>query len=337
MKPTDFAYHMTRFFSQHLPGRKGASKNTIASYRDSFYLFIIFMSEAKGIKAEKLQLKDFTQKNVEDFLNWLENDRGCTTSTRNVRLAALHSFFRYMQYEIPDGLNQWQEILAISTKKESQKHMNYVGLDGMKLLLSKPDKSTKSGRRDLALLSLMYDTGARVQEIADLTVGMVRLESPATVKLIGKGAKARIVPVMDAQVSILKTYLIENNLLTPENNLTPLFRNRAGEKLTRAGIGYILQKYVKMAYECDPLLFPIDFSCHCMRHSKAMHLLQSGVNLVYIRDILGHASIQTTEIYARADSEQKRKALEKAHHTIAPDLGAQWQENKDLLGWLKSF
>ena len=200
-----------------------------------------------------------------------------------------------------------------------------------------PDTSTKSGRRDLALLSLMYDTGARVQEIADLTPQCVRFEKPATIRLHGKGNKTRIVPMMEAQVSLLKRYMTEQNLLRSEEQPHPLFRNKCGVKLTRAGISYILDKYVSMARTIAPELVPDNISCHCLRHSKAMHLLQAGVNLVYIRDFLGHFSVQTTEVYAKADSRQKRQALEKAYVDVTPNTDPVWQENNDLLEWLISL
>ena len=183
----------------------------------------------------------------------------------------------------------------------------------------------------------MYDSGARVQEMADLTTDCLRIKNPATVKLTGKGSKARIVPLMDAQVDILKQYMEERGLLNPEKKKCLLFVNQQGEKLTRAGIAYIVKKYASKAHAEDPLLFPEHFSCHCLRHSKAMHMLQADVNLVYIRDFLGHTSIQTTEVYARADSKKKREALEKAYKDVLPQNGALWQGDKELLAWLKNL
>jgi site-specific recombinase XerD len=207
----------------------------------------------------------------------------------------------------------------------------------MKLLLQQPDYTTIKGRRDLALLSLLYDTGARVQEIIDLTPSMLRLDTPPVIKIIGKGNRARIVPMLDAQTGHLKNYILENRLDTASANMYPLFFNSRKEKLTRAGIHYIVQKYFKKALEENKMLLPEKISCHSLRHSKAMHLLQAGVNLVYIRDILGHVSVQTTEIYARADSKQKRKALEKAYVNVNPNETAKWTKNESLMMWLKKF
>lgn len=338
MKHADFAYYLSGFFIKYLSERKGASVNTVQSYRDTFILLFRFLQDIYSIPAEKIELLTIQKEHIEKFLEWLEKERGCSVGTRNVRLSAIHSFYKYMQYELPDHLDLWQEILSIPKKKEIQNVMNYASLEGIQLLLKMPDQKTPTGRRDLALLSLMYDSGARVQEIVDLNAGMIRVLSPATVKLIGKGRKGRIVPLMDAQLKILKSYMKEHRLLLPENSMRPLFVNQQGERLTRAGIGYILQKYVKMAHAESPDIFPKKFSCHCMRHSKAMHMLQSGINLVYIRDFLGHTSIQTTEIYAKADSAQKRKALESAYEDIMPKTQeAEWQTNQNLLEWLKKL
>lgn len=337
MKPTDFAYYLTKFFTKYLPGECGVSINTLSSYRDTFLLFLAYARDEKHMLIERLQLKDINKELITDFLDWIEITRKCSTSTRNVRLTAIHSFFRYLQYEYPDFLIEWQKILSIHVKKGESKTINYMSLEGIKLLLSMPDQNTKSGRRDLALLSLMYDTAARVQEIADLMPAMVHISKPSTIRLIGKGNKARIVPLMDKQADILKRYMYENNLNEPFSSQYPLFYNNRNEKLTRAGINYILGKYVSMARNVDISLIPPKFSCHCMRHSKAVHMLQSGVNLVYIRDILGHVSVQTTEIYARADFQKKREAIEKAYTDVTTDTKPKWEGNQHLIEWLKTF
>jgi len=289
------------------------------------------------VRIERLQLKYFHKDLVREFLDWIETGRHCSVATRNVRLTAVHSFFRYLQFEYPDFLLEWQKILDIPMKKTERGTLTYMTLEGIKLLLQMPDRRTKSGRRDVALLSLMYDTGARVQEIADLTPSMVRLSAPSTIRLVGKGKKARIVPLMEKQADILSQYMIENRLNGPNANQYPLFSGRRGEKLTRAGISYILGKYIEMARALDASLVPPKFSPHCLRHSKAMHLLQSGVNLVYIRDLLGHVSVQTTEIYARTDSRRKREAIEQAYTDVSPEVKPQWEGNHDLMGWLRTF
>jgi len=173
--------------------------------------------------------------------------------------------------------------------------------------------------------------------VIDLTPSMLYLHKPATIKIIGKGNKARLVPMLDAQTMHLINYLKEYQMDNPVAKLHPLFTNSRKEKLTRSGISYILQKYLKMARDVDQTVIPEKVSCHSLRHSKAMHLLQAGVNLVYIRDILGHVSIKTTEIYARADSKHKRLALEKAYVDVNPDEEPTWVNNENLISWLKKF
>lgn len=337
MKPTDFAKSLSSFLSKYLPGERGISHNTISSYRVTFILLIQFMEKQKKIKIDKLFLKDFTKDCIVAFLAWLQSERNCCDATCNVRLAALHSFFRYLQYEIPEYLNEWQRILSIREKKAEKGVMNYLTLDGIKLLLQQPDLSTKKGLRDLAMLALMYDSGARVQEILDLTPAMIRLNKPYTIKLTGKGNKTRIVPLMEQQVVHLKCYMENNSLLENNMNLHPLFFNSRKEKLTRAGTHHILQCYAKMAWNKDRGLIPDRISCHSLRHSKAMHLLQAGVHLVYIRDILGHESVVTTETYARADSKQKREAIENAYVDLVTKETPLWPKNNNLMEWLKAF
>jgi site-specific recombinase XerD len=337
MKPTDFAYHLTTYLSKYLPGKAGISRNTILSYRDTFSLLLRFCSEDKAMTIEKITLKALTKNLIDEFLVWLETQRGCAVSTRNQRLSAIHSFFRYLQLEEPGHLFTCQQILSIPVKRTARKTINYLTLDAVKSILEAPDTSRLMGRRDLVLLGLMYDTGARVQEIADLNVADVRLENPPTVKLTGKGHRSRLVPLMTPTAKLLEQYLFEHDLKHAEYGSQPMFQNRSSSKLTRAGIAYILNKYVQAARMSHPEIIPKKVSPHCFRHSKAMHLLQSGVNLVYIRDFLGHATIKTTEMYARADSLMKRNALEKAYQIASPSEMPIWQQDHALLKWLKGL
>jgi site-specific recombinase XerD len=337
MKPTDFAYHLTTYLSKYLPGKAGISRNTILSYRDTFSLLLRFCSEEKAMTIEKVTLKTLTKDLIDGFLTWLETQRGCTVSTRNQRLSAIHSFFRYLQLEEPGHLFTCQQVLSICMKRTARKVINYLTLDAVKAILKAPDTTCLMGRRDLVLLSLMYDTGARVQEIADLTVADVRLENPPTVKLTGKGNRSRLVPLMTSTAKLLEQYLSEHDLKHAQYGSRYMFQNRSHSKLTRAGIAYILNKHVEAARMLHPEIIPKKISPHCFRHSKAMHLLQSGVNLVYIRDFLGHATIKTTEMYARADSLMKRNALAKAYKITSPSEMPVWQQDHSLLKWLKAL
>lgn len=337
MKQNDFSKSLTDFLIKYLPAERGMSGNTIASYKMTFILLISFMQDQKAIQAHQLMFKHFTKACIEQFLNHLETVRKCCASTRNARLAALHSFFTYVQYEYPEYIDECRKILSIKVKRTKRESINYLTIEGMKLLFEQPDLSTRKGVRDLALLALMYDTGARVQEIIDTTPSSLRLDKPYTIKLIGKATKARIVPLMEEQIVHLKYYIERNNLLDNGKNLYPLFYNHRKEKLTRAGVNHILQCYAAIAKKKNATLIPDKISPHSLRHSKAMHLLQAGVNLVYIRDILGHESVTTTELYARVDSKQKREAIEKAFVNVVKKESPMWVNNEGLLQWLKSF
>jgi len=337
---TDFAIFLSKFLSEYLPHERGMSPHTILAYRDTFMQFIRYMRDEKKVSVEKLTLEKISKEVVVDFLEWVQNKRNCSITTRNHRLAAIHSFVLYLQYEDIVHLDRWQKILSIKMKKSEKAAINYLTVDAIKLLLEQPDRTTLRGRRNLALLALMYDTGARVQEIIILTPEAVNIAStPYTIRLFGKGQKFRIVPLMDEQVILLKRYMEDNNLTEAYHLRHPLFFNSRGERLTRAGVTYILKNYVEIARAINSEIIPQSISCHSLRHSKAMHLLQAGVSLVYIRDILGHVSVQTTEVYARADSKQKREALEKSYTSLIPktDSVRQWDKNKDLLEWLKDF
>ena len=338
---TDFAKHLTRFLSEYLPYERNASRNTISSYRDAFVQFIDYMKKEKGIALDRLSLKHLTRCNVLDFLRWVVVKKGCSAATRNYRLAAIRSFCSYLQYVVVDLMEQWQKILTIRSLKTEGTSLNYLSKEGMRLLLEQPDTTEWRGRRHLAILSLMYETGARVQEMADLTVDDVRIShEPYTIRLFGKGRKVRIVPILGKPVvEILRGYMEENHLDDSSKGTTPLFFNSRHEKLTREGVSYILNTYVNMARKISPELIPKRISCHSIRHSRAMHLLQGGMNLVYIRDILGHVSIQTTDIYARADSKAKREALEKAYEDLVPNRSSdrEWERSKDLRDWLKGL
>jgi len=202
-----------------------------------------------------------------------------------------------------------------------------------KYILEQPDKSSAKGRRDLTLLSVLYDTGARVQELIDIKIGNLTLESPSVVELTGKGNKVRRVPLMKNTVALVQAYLSGNNLDKPWKNQYPLFVNNQHKKLSKEGVAYILRKYVTMA-RVELSGIPKHVSPHVLRHSKGMHLLQAGVNLIYIRDFLGHVDIRTTEIYAITDTETKRHAIEKAYPDIISSEMPDWGKDKELLSWL---
>ncbi len=296
MKTTDFAAFLGKYLLSYLPGQRGMSDHTISSYETAFSQLISYCQEEHGLPVSKITIESLTPELIGGYLSWLEDKRKNSVSTRNQRLSAIKAFFRFVQRENPRYLSHCQQILQISGKKCPSAQLQYLSYDEVKQMLSKPDASSPKGFRDLVILCLLYDTGARVSELLDLTVGDVRLGKYAKVRLTGKGQKTREVPLSSKTADLLKTY--------------------------------ILQKYAPDNYK--------KITPHILRHTKAMHLLQSGINIVYIRDILGHVDLKTTEIYARADTEMKRKALEQAYPTPVPET-VSWQSNSKLMNWLKSL
>ena len=311
MKETDFAQHLTQFLSVYLPCQVGSKRNTQLAYRDSFSLFLRYCRDQENLLPEKLTVAKINRDLILRFLQWLEEERNCKAVTRNQRLAAIHSFFSFLMVEEPQYIQQSQKILAIPMKKTDTVPLMHLPLDSIKGLLEQPDKTTIQGKRDAVLLSLLYDTGARVQELVDLK--------------------------MRPTGELLTQYMEGSGLTSPVYGRNPLFTNRSNKPLTRAGVTYILKKYAAQAQAMGIKDISDEITPHWLRHSKAMHLLQSGVNLVYIRDLLGHSNISTTEIYARADEKMKRKALMEAYNSPSSDELPAWKKDKDLLDWLKSL
>lgn len=337
MKPTKFAKFLTDYLTVYLPNERGYSINTVRSYHDNMVLFLTFMRYKHQIGADKIDFKDITQECVVDYLDWLESERKSSVSTRNSRLSSLHAFFRFMLYRSPEHLHEWHRILAIPVKKTHIASVVYLTPDGIKLLLEQPDTNKAKGRRDLTLLSLMFESAGRVQEIADLTPSRVHFGKPPTLKIRGKENKTRIVPISEQGAKLLKMYMEEAELFNDWANEQPLFDNGQGDKLSRKSIAVIIKKYATIAREKNPQIIPEGISPHSMRHSKAMMLQESGVNLVYIRDFLGHSSVTTTEIYARISTKQKIDAIEKTSLSPEVDKLPIWQKSKGLLEWLEGL
>jgi site-specific recombinase XerD len=233
-------------------------------------------------------------------------------------------------------MHQCQKILSIPQRRHARPTVAYLSKEELAEILAQPDLRTPDGQRDAVLLSVLYDVGARVQELVDLSVGDVRLDPPAQLRLLGKGRKMRAVPLMGNTVQLLRIHIQENHLDHPEQFDKSLFQNARHQRLTRSGIRYILHKYVVLARSKRPSLNRT-VSPHTLRHTKGMHLLQSGISLDMIRDFLGHVDVKTTEIYARANLEMKRNALEKINESSPVQTIPCWQQNKDLLDWLRSL
>lgn len=339
MNNITFSSILEKFFKTYLPGEVGACSNSIRSYRDTFMLFFEYMDSIYKIKPDKICLSHFKKEEILLFLKWLEEIKGNSVSTRNQRLSAIRSFCNLVMFTCPEHVRNCSEIRSIKYKKAIKETVKYMTIEEVTKLFSQIDTRTKSGRRDLTLLSLLYNTGARVQEMIDLTPSNLRLDRPAIVELYGKGRKKRIVPLDEPIVKLLQGYMREQGLLNVANAHHPLFFNAQGGKLTNPGIAYIINKYASLLKAQNSGVSNINITPHVFRHSRAMHLLQVGVPLIYIRDILGHVSVQTTEIYARTDSKIKREALEKAYKDIGisePEIKS-WDKDSKLKTFLKSL
>ena len=332
---TDFAVFLRRFLTGHLAGLRGYSTNTIVSYRDAFKLLICYFRDERSIPPDKLTLEQVDAAAITGFLEWLATSRHNAASTSNQRLAAIDSFFSWMQTQDPARMACYQDILAIPASKHDRPAVAHLTVEQTRELLGLPDRSTRTGRRDATLLATLYVTAARVQELADLTVRDLRLDDPAMAALTGKGRKTRHVPMDGNTTALLAAYLAERQLDNPGHDDHPVFFNQHRSKLSRGGIAWILRKY--QAQAADPALANAHLSPHIPRHSRAMHLNDGGVPLPYIRDILGHVDLSTTEIYARASTEAKRKALEAVYDDdVTADL-AEWNQDPELLSWLASL
>jgi site-specific recombinase XerD len=311
----------------------------MASYRDAMKLLLIWFKDVERISPEKLRLADIDRPRVLRFLVWLETERHCSAATRNQRLAVIKSFCRFSAVEQPERLDQLTQVLAIRQKKTPAPDLGYLSGDEVKTLLAEPGTTSARAFRDTVLLALAYDSAARVQELCDLNVADIRRAKPMTVTIRGKGSKIRYVPVMGPTAELLADYL-ERRELHPGlgADADPLFCGPNHSRLTRSGITKILARHVQAVRARDPSWAPgLSVTPHTFRRTRAMHLIQAGVNLIYIRDLLGHADVSTTEIYARADAETKRKAIENAYEPLTPEVLPDWTLDSSLIGWLDSL
>lgn len=338
--PPDLAGRwLTRFFTSYLAGERAVSPRTIVAYRDAIKLLLIWFRETERIPPEKLRLADIDRPRVLRFLDWLQTERGCSPATRNQRLAVIKSFCRYTVVEQPENLEQVTQVLAIRQKRTPAPDLGHLTADEVKTLLAQPGTGSTRAVRDTVLLAVAYDTAARVQELCDLNIADVRHASPITVTIRGKGSKTRYVPLMDPTAVLLVDYLEHHS---PHPGLgaaaDPLFHGPNHSRLTRSGIAKLLARHVRAVRARDPSWAPgLPITPHTLRRTRAMHLVQAGVNLIYIRDLLGHADISTTEIYARADAETKRKAIENAYEPLTPDALPDWTTDPSLIGWLDAL
>lgn len=299
-------------------------------------IFLLFVAKAKSKHVTKIVIEDMNAETVLEFLNEVEATRQCSVGTRNHRLAALRVFFSYLATQDIMRIGQFQRILAIPSKRAAKPMMGYLEVDEVNAILKSIDQSNWIGRRDFFLISLLYNTGARVQEICDLKVKSFRIDSPPLVTIHGKGKKTRQVPLWPDTKRLLIAYFDEAGLSDKAD--APVFCNLRGIPIGRFGIRYIIEKRTQAAVASCPKLAKKVIGPHTFRHTTAMHLLQAGVELSVIRSWLGHVDIATTHGYVEIDMEMKRRALEKCRSNVkAPSFKHLINKHKDIIGWLEAL
>jgi len=334
MRKLDFPDYLELFFSKYAFLQRGLSPNTVSSYSDSLLLFLRFCEDVKGIRPEKITLFAINKHFVIDFCDWVESSLENSVATRNQRLTAMHALFRYIQGESPGHAALCRDILSIRMKKRRQEPPRYLSMEAIKAILASPDAKTKEGIRDLAIIGLLYDSAVRVQELLDLRFGDVTLGKPSTIRVLGKGNKQRIVPILPATAKILALYAKRYGL---DDAAKHFFTNRGNNPLTRVGVSYILNKHVDAVKEKLPELITTTVTPHILRHSKATHLLLADVNLIYIRDLLGHSSVTTTEIYASTNPDFLRQAIEKTSSSVFTYVKGRAAKKIELSDFLKQY
>jgi integrase/recombinase XerD len=335
-RPNALGRSLVRFFQEYLPTLRGMSEHTIHGYRDAIVLFLRYLAEDSGRPVDRLGLSDINSDTVRRFLTFIEEKRGNSINTRNARLAAIHTFSRFLANDYPEHMVEWQRVLALPFKRgATQAPIEYLEADEVKAVLRRIDRSTEAGRRDYALFAVLFNTGARVQEILDLRRRDVRAQSPYQVRLTGKGGKIRLCPIWAQTARLLQD--LPRPHLDIEDCESILFRNSHGGKLTRFGVRYLLHKYVTATAEDVGTLPNKRIHPHSLRHGTAIALLKAGVDFATVSQWLGHSNLNTTMIYARADMDVKRQALAQVFPDVlaAPPASQHAPKKVDLVDWLR--
>jgi site-specific recombinase XerD len=322
------------YFTDHLPRVRGTSPHTIHSYRDTVVLLLRFLSVRSKRTVAELDLKDLDPPGILAFLSYLEKERNNGVATRNVRLSAIHALFRFVASRNPEHLDLAQRVLGIPFKRASQRIIDYLEREEIESILKTIDRTSPEGSRNYALVATMFNTGARVQEIADLRASDLQLTKPFQVRLFGKGRKERYCPLWPQTAAVLRAFCKERNLdLRSEARV---FLNHRGEPLTRFGVRYILARCLDRTCREKPNLRKKRLHPHSMRHSTAIALLKAGVALSTISHFLGHASLTTTNRYAKVDLEMKRQAIARLK-PVPRQARTPWSKDHTILDWLESL
>jgi site-specific recombinase XerD len=322
-----------RFLLEEVVADRNLTLNTQRSYRDSIRLLLRFLHEHHALEPTKITVEQITAAVARTFLAHLEEQRGNSVSTRNQRLAAIHSLFRFVARQVPELVDHAAQIHAIPLRRSAAPTMAYLEKPEIDALLAVPDRGRAQGQRDYALLLFLYNTGARATEAAELVVGAAALDAAPSVRFLGKGRKTRMCPLWPHTAKTLRQ-LLGARLDGPRDE--PVFRNVRGEPVTRFGIHDLLARTVRKAAETTPSLRTKRVSPHTLRHTTAVHLLRAGVDINTIRAWLGHVSLETTNRYAEVDLETKAKALETCAVTDSNRTPA-WHKDRDLMAFLSSL
>lgn len=336
-KNNNIGLHIRHFFEDHMVAQRGLSYNTILSYRDTLKLLLQFAVKQSKKSCTNLMIDDLTPQLIQQFLKELGDNRKNGTGTRNVRLSAIHAFFRYLATVDPRFIAHCQAILAVPFKRHARAVLGYLEKEEVLHIFRHIDVKESLGRRDDALLRLLYNTGARAQEIVDLNVNHIRFNRPCYVLIHGKGQHERTCPLWTETVQAIKSIVSDRHLRFSDN--VPLFLNTRGERLSRYGLRYIIAHRINEATETCPSLLTRTITPHTFRHTAAMHLLQSGVDLNMIRSWLGHASIETTNLYIEIDLDMKQKTLRSSEKLLPKKgkSGPSWRNDSSVLEWLKTL
>ncbi len=338
MKKRDYSYwQLVRLFlTIYLPKHRCFSKNTVGTYSDSLDLFSRFMREAKGVRLMDISFNMVTHDCVYAFLDWLRDERKCSPSTCNLRLAALKSFLYYAAVENLALVAVYLAIKQVPAGKEPKRKVRYLTKPALKALIAQPDNQTPKGMRNRFIMIMLYDTGARIQELLDIKVKDLNLEiETPCVYLHGKGNKVRCIPLMNKTIAHLKEYLKQfHPPATRDGNQYLFYTTIKGntDRMSGDSVAWMLKKYGKAArLECPEV--PERIHPHQIRHSRAQHLYQDGMPLSYIAEFLGHASINTTTVYASADTSMMRAAIEKASNSENTEQPI-WRKNEAMISKL---
>lgn len=328
-----FSYLVTAFFQKYLAAECGLATNTIASYSDCIKLLINFACARLGTQPQDLKVDQFTRDLVIEFLDDLESSRQNVSATRNQRLAAIKTFFRFLARNVPELMHLNETIAAIRQKTTDHTPPPSMTIEQVNAIAAQVDPSRLIGIRDNALLQLMYNSGGRAQELADLRICDIRFDAPATVTLTGKGGKTRVIPLWEDTVAAIRHYI--HSRAQAQIRSEHLFLNVRGQPMTRFGIWRRVEKLALKAVDCCPSLSGRRITPHVYRHTIALHLLESGVDIVVVQEWLGHSDLKTTSHYLDVSIERKRKALEKVPppHSEGPAETARWKE-PELMAFL---